>query len=71
MPDHFNPAVAGRSTDDKALFFDNAPQLISRLEAADRLLFQFTSYNAPPAETSFDLRGLSEVLPQLREACGS
>lgn len=61
----------GRSTDDKALFFDNAPQLISRLEAADRMLFQFTPYNASPVETSFDLRGLSEVLPQLRQACGS
>lgn len=61
----------GRSTDDKALFFDHAPQLISRLEDADRMLFQFTPFNAAPAETSFDLRGLGEVLPQLRQACGS
>ena len=61
----------GRSTDDEALFFENAAQLISRLEQADRLLFQFTPFNASPAETSFDLRGLSEVLPQLRAACGA
>jgi type VI secretion system protein VasI len=60
-----------RSTDDKALFFENAPQLISRLEQAERLLFQFTPFNAAPAETSFDLRGLSEVLPELRAACGA
>lgn len=61
----------GRSTDDKALFFENAPQLINRLAQADRLLFSFTPYNASPAETSFDLRGLDEVLPQLRTACGA
>lgn len=61
----------GRSTDDEALFFENAPQLISRLERAERLLFQFTPFNASPTETSFDLRGLSEVLPQLRAACGA
>lgn len=58
-----------RSTDDEALFFENATQLISRLESAERLLFQFTPFNASPTETSFDLRGLSEVLPQLRAAC--
>lgn len=59
----------GRSTDDKALFFANAVEFISRLEQSERLLFGFTPFNASPTETSFDLRGLGEVLPQLREAC--
>jgi hypothetical protein len=59
-----------RSTDDEALFFDNARPLIERLTAAERLLFGFTPFNASPVETWFDLRGLDEVVPQLYEACG-
>jgi hypothetical protein len=59
-----------RSTDDEALFFYDERQLINRLVNADRLLFGFTPFNASPVETSFDLSGLSDVLPQLLEACG-
>lgn len=58
-----------RSTDDKAVFFENAAGLIDELAAGERLLFGFTPFRAAPAETTFDLRGLSDVLPQLQEAC--
>lgn len=61
--------VMGKSTDDKALFFDAAPQMIARMEGHERLIFGFTPFSAVPVETTFDLRGLQEVLPQLRAAC--
>lgn len=59
----------GRSTDDKALFFEDAGALIDQLAAGERLLFGFTPFRSSPVETTFDLRGLGDVLPQLQEAC--
>lgn len=61
--------VMGKSTDDKALFFDAPESIIERMAHHERLIFGFTPFSASPVETTFDLRGLSEVLPQLRAVC--
>lgn len=61
--------VLSRSTDDKALFFERPAALIERMARHERLVFSFTPFSASPVETTFDLRGLPEVLPQLRAAC--
>lgn len=58
-----------KSTDGEALFFDTPLDIIAELERAERLLFGYTPINADPVETSFDVRGLSDLLPQLRAAC--
>lgn len=59
----------GKSTDNMAVFFDGPKALIARLAAADTLLFGFTPFSAAPVETTFDLRGLADILPQLEAAC--
>ncbi|KAB8141850.1 hypothetical protein F8S13_17080 [Chloroflexia bacterium SDU3-3] len=58
----------GQSTDGKGLFFPDAA-IIDRMAKHERLLFSFTPFQQSPTEMSFDLRGLPDVLPQLRAAC--
>lgn len=58
----------GQSTDSKALFFPDAG-IITRMAEHQQLLFSFTPFQQSPTEMTFDLRGLPDVLPQLRAAC--
>lgn len=60
---------AHKSTDSKALFLVPAKSFIDQMLAADEMVFQFTPFSASPATTSFDLRGLGEVIDPLFEAC--
>ena len=61
--------VANESTDRKALFLPNPTQVISAMLKHDQLVFGFTPFNASPVVTTFDLRGLSEVVQPLLDAC--
>lgn len=63
------PIIMDRASDDKALFFREPEATIEELGRADRLLFGFTPFNASPVETSFDLAGLPDLLPDLYGAC--
>jgi hypothetical protein len=42
----------------------------SQLLQHDSLFFQFMPELAPPASVTFDVRGLSEAIPPLLDACG-
>lgn len=65
------PGQAGKSTDGTALFFQGPEEFIERMLKHERLVFGFTPFGAPPAEMTFDLRGLSEAIGPLNEACGA
>lgn len=58
------------STDSKALFAPEPVSLIRKMEHGDRLLFQFVPFNADPATTSFDIKGLAGRVGDLAKACG-
>jgi type VI secretion system protein VasI len=60
---------AGKSTDGHTLFLDPAGALIESMLRADKLVFEFTPFSAVPAEMTFDLRGLGNVIEPLRAAC--
>lgn len=62
-------AITDKSTDNKALFLPKPKAFITSLLDAEQLTFGFTPFNGSPVETVFDLRGLSEAIPTLREAC--
>ena len=57
------------STDGKALFSPNPISFSKQLETAKILTFEFTPFNAAPATTTFDLRGLSNHLGRVFQAC--
>ena len=61
--------AAAKSTDGEALFLPQATVQIKRLMAGETLLFQFIPFNSSSQMVSFDIRGLSEALKPLREAC--
>lgn len=61
--------IMDKSTDGEALFFGDPFGIISEIERSERLIFGYTPINADPVETSFDVRGVLDLLPQLREQC--
>jgi type VI secretion system protein VasI len=60
---------AGQSTDGNALFFEDSQTVITTMLKHEKLVFGFTPYGVPPVEMTFDLRGLSEAIKPLNEAC--
>lgn len=62
--------VTAKSTDSKALFFEDAG-IINTMEQHERMLFGFTPFNTPPVEIHFDLRGLPNVSTPLHESCAA
>jgi len=58
------------STSGEALFFPGSTRYPKRLEGKERMLFEFTPFNQGNARFEFDLRGIDEVLPQVKSACG-
>lgn len=60
---------AGKSTDGEALFLPQATTQIKKLMAGESLLFQFIPFNSSSQMATFDIRGLSDALKPLREAC--
>jgi type VI secretion system protein VasI len=61
--------IASKSTDNLALFLDGPQTYIAAMLKHDEMVFGFTPFNGSPAETTFDLRGLSEAIKPLREVC--
>jgi type VI secretion system protein VasI len=59
----------GHSTDGESLFSLDPESWIEAMMHHDKMVFGFTPFNAPPVETNFDLRGLSEAIDPLLEAC--
>lgn len=57
------------STSGTGFFVRNADDVIAAMARHNTLVFQFTPYNSNPQTTTFDLRGLSTVLPALKAAC--
>jgi len=60
---------ADKSTDGEALFLPNPQQYITTLLKHDRMMFGFTPFNESPKDMIFDLRGLSEAVKPLNDAC--
>jgi hypothetical protein len=60
---------ASKSTDGEALFLEPPLMLITSMLQHEQIVFEFTPFDASPAEMLFDLRGLSEVIAPLHEAC--
>ena len=61
--------AANKSTDGVALFIPQATSLAKRLFPGETLLFQFIPFNSSGQMTTFDIRGLSEAIKPIREAC--
>jgi hypothetical protein len=59
----------GQSTSNDSLFFLNADATINDLLKHDQMVFGFTPFSSAPVEATFDLRGLSEAIKPLNEAC--
>jgi len=60
----------GTSTDHKAAFYpDSDVALLKKMLQHEKLLLQLTPYGESPVLASFDLQGLSAVLPTLQAAC--
>ena len=62
-------AAASKSTDGEALFLPQAASLAKRLFAGETLLFQFIPFNSSGQMTAFDIRGLSDAIKSVRQAC--
>lgn len=58
-----------KSTDGDALFAPSPVALARQLAKATKLVYRFTPFNSNPAETSFRLTGLADVLPKVAAAC--
>ena len=61
--------VADESTDGDALFFRDPYGMIMWMLQSKEMTFGFTPFNADPAVTKFDLRGLSNVIEPLKQSC--
>ena len=61
--------VASASTDQDALFFLAAEQMIIAMLNSREMVFGFTPFNADPVVTKFDLRGLTNVIEPLKTNC--
>lgn len=59
------------STDGTALFFPliSLQNIVDTFHGHNSMLFEFTPFNAPPANTTFDLRGIDEAIKPLAKAC--
>jgi hypothetical protein len=63
-------SVWENSTDDKAIFYPGpTEEFIEHLIAGERMYFEVHPYRSSPTAASFDLRGLSDLVPDLRSAC--
>lgn len=58
------------STDNKALFAPNGLSAARMIAKADRMLFEFTPFNARPAIAEFKVAGLASKLDKVTAACG-
>jgi type VI secretion system protein VasI len=61
--------IASKSTDNLALFLEGPQTYITAMLEHEQFIFGFTPFNGNPVETTFDLRGLSEAIKPVREAC--
>jgi hypothetical protein len=61
--------IANESTDGEALFFQDPYGMIIAMLQSRQMIFGFTPFNADPVTTTFDLRGLSNVIPPLKMSC--
>jgi type VI secretion system protein VasI len=61
--------VASESTDGEALFFRDPYGMIIAMLQSKEMVFGFTPFNADPAVTTFDLRGLSNAIEPLKQSC--
>jgi type VI secretion system protein VasI len=57
------------SSDDTALFFEDKESAFKLFLITSTMLFEFTPFNAPPVQATFDLRGFSEAVKPLAKAC--
>jgi hypothetical protein len=60
---------ADQSTDHTTLFFPDPEPTIASMLKHEQMIFGFTPFNSSPVEMTFDLRGLSELIGQVNEAC--
>lgn len=61
--------VANESTDGEALFFQDPHEMIIAMLKSNEMVFGFTPFNADPVVTTFDLRGLKNVIEPLKQSC--
>lgn len=61
--------TANESTKGDALFFQNPVEMIELMLQSKEMVFEFTPFNANPAVTTFDLRGLESVITPLKQSC--
>jgi hypothetical protein len=61
--------IADESTDGEALFFRDPYGMIMAMLQSKEMVFGFTPLNAAPAVTTFDLRGLANIIEPLKQSC--
>jgi type VI secretion system protein VasI len=61
--------VTNESTTGEALFFRDPHEMIIAMLRSNEMVFGFTPFNADPAVTTFDLRGLKNVIEPLKQSC--
>ncbi len=61
--------VANESTDGESLFFQDPHGMIIAMLQSSEMVFGFTPFNADPVATTFDLRGLKNVIEPLKQSC--
>lgn len=61
--------VTSESTTGEALFFQDPHEIIIAMLRSNEMVFGFTPFNADPAVTTFDLRGLKNVIEPLKQSC--
>jgi type VI secretion system protein VasI len=59
----------GLSTSGEAVFFADHIPIVKKMMKHDRLLIEVIPFNASPQITTFSLKGFSEKVRPLREAC--
>lgn len=59
----------GEATDHAALFAPEPENFLDRLRTTDRLVLEFTPFNASPVILTFDTRGLQHHVNRLLDAC--
>lgn len=57
------------STTGDSLFFEDPQTFAAQLHSHERLVFEFTPFNAAPTDTVFDLRGYSEAVVPFSAYC--
>ncbi|MDE1492738.1 type VI secretion system-associated protein TagO [Xenorhabdus bovienii] len=57
------------STDNKAAFFQTPVSIIKEMSNSQKLYAQIIPYGESPVATTFNLKGLSEAVKPLRQAC--